>query len=249
MLDLLADRVAALTRPALVAVDGVDGVGKTVLADELAAVLARRGDRAVRVGIDGFHRPRRERYARGRSSPEGYFHDSFDLGSFRRCVVEPVRAGGGHVRTAAFDHRADAAVAGDEVDVDGAVVLVDGVFLQRDELRGVWDLAVFLRAPFEATYARMSARDGTPEDPEDPFNRRYLEGQRLYLRTCRPEERADVVLDVTDVAAPVVVSGLRVQPREFSRARSAARDVGHGRPREGDEVGRGEADVEAAPPA
>ncbi len=208
VLDLLADRVAALPRPALVAVDGVDGAGKTVLADDLAGVLVRRGDRVVRAGIDGFHRPRVERYARGRSSPEGYFHDSFDLDAFRRCVIEPARAAAGHVRTAAFDHRADAAVAGDEVDVSGAVVLVDGVFLQRDELHGVWDLAVYLRAPFEATYARMSARDGSPPHPDHPDNRRYLEGQRLYLRGCRPEERADVVLDVTDVRAPVVVSGL-----------------------------------------
>lgn len=208
VLDLLADRVAALSRPALVAVDGVDGAGKTVLADDLAAVLVRRGDRVVRTGIDGFHRPRRERYARGRSSPEGYFHDSFDLDAFRRCVVEPVRAGVGQVRTAAFDHRADVAVAGERVGVTGTLVLVDGVFLQRDELRGVWDLAVFLRAPFAATYARMSARDGSPPDPEHPDNRRYLEGQRLYLRGCRPEERADVVLDVTEVRAPVVVSGL-----------------------------------------
>ena len=208
VLDLLADRVAALPRPALVAVDGVDGAGKTVLADDLAAVLVRRGDRVVRVGIDGFHRPRAARYARGRSSPQGYFLDSFDLDAFRRSVVEPVRAGRGSVRTAVFDHRADAPVPGERADVAGVVVLVDGVFLQRDELRDAWDLTVFLRAPFEATYARMGARDGSPADPHHPDNRRYLEGQRLYLRTCRPEERADVVLDVTEVTAPVVVSGL-----------------------------------------
>lgn len=100
-------------------------------------------------------------------------------------------------------------MAGARVDAAGAVVLVDGIFLQRDELADAWDLTVFLRAPFEATYARMSARDGSPADPDHPANRRYLEGQRLYLRTCRPEERADVVLDVTDVGAPVVVCGLR----------------------------------------
>lgn len=209
MLDLLADRVAALPRPALVAVDGVDGVGKTVLADDLDAVLVARGTPVVRVSIDGFHRPRRERYARGRTSPEGFFLDSYDLEAFRRCVVEPVRAGNGQVRTAYFDHRSDQRVAGARVDAAGAVVLVDGIFLQRDELADAWDLTVFLRAPFEATYARMSARDGSPADPDHPANRRYLEGQRLYLRTCRPEERADVVLDVTDVGAPVVVCGLR----------------------------------------
>ena len=208
VLELLAARVGALPRPALVAVDGVDGAGKTTFADELAGVLAARGARVVRVGIDGFHRPRRERYARGRTSPQGYFLDSFDLDVFRRSVVEPVRSGSGPVRTAAFDHRTDAPVDGERVDAAGAVVLVDGVFLQRDELAGVWDLAVFLHAGFEASYARMSVRDGSPPDPEHPANRRYLEGQRLYLRACRPQERADVVIDVTDVRAPEVVAGL-----------------------------------------
>lgn len=208
VLGLVADRVLALPLPALVAVDGVDGAGKTVLADDLAVLLGARGARVVRVGIDGFHRARRERYARGRSSPEGYFHDSFDLDAFRRCVLEPVGRGVGEVRTAVFDHRSDRPAPGERHDVAGAVVLVDGVFLQREELVDAWGLAVFLRAGFDAAYARMGARDGSPADPADPANRRYLEGQRLYLRTCRPEERADVVLDVTDVRAPVVVSGL-----------------------------------------
>ena len=213
VLGLLAERIGALPRPALVAVDGVDGAGKTVLADDLAVVLRVRGVRVVRVGIDGFHRPRRERYARGRSSPEGYFLDSFDLDAFGRCVLEPVGRGAGEVRTAVFDHRSDRPVAGDRHEVAGSVVLVDGVFLQRDELADAWDLAVFLRTGFEASYARMSVRDGCPPDPADPSNRRYLEGQLLYLRTCRPEERADVVLDVTDVRAPVVVSDAKTVSR------------------------------------
>lgn len=207
VVDVLAARVSALPRPALVAVDGVDGAGKTHFADRLATVLRAAGTRVVRVSIDGFHRPRAERYRRGRLSPEGYFHDSFDLAAFRSCVLEPARTGG-LVRTAVFDHVADARVAGPAVPSAGAVVVVDGVFLQRDELAGAWDLAVFLRAPFHATFARMAVRDGCPADPDHPANRRYREGQELYLRTCAPEARADVVLDVTDVGAPVVVSGL-----------------------------------------
>lgn len=207
VLDALAARIAALPRPALVGIDGVDGVGKTTMADALAAVLRAAGTTVVRVTMDGFHNPRAVRYRRGRTSPLGYFHDSFDLEAFRTVVLEPARAGG-TIRTAVYDHVSDAPVAGELVPVAGAVVLVDGVFLQRDELEDAWDLAVFLRAPFTATYSRMARRDGSHPDPNHPANRRYLEGQELYLRSCRPETRADVVLDVTDVTAPVVVSGL-----------------------------------------
>lgn len=207
VVDVLAARVSALARPALVAVDGVDGAGKTSFADELAEVLRTAGTRVVRVSVDAFHRPRAERYRRGRSSPEGYFNDAFDLAALRAHVLEPGRAGG-LVRTAVFDHTVDAPVAGETVSAAGAVVLVDGVFLLRDELADVWDLAVFLHAPFEAAYRRLAARDGMPPDPDHPANRRYREGQELYLRTCTPAARAHVVLDTTDVLAPEVVSGL-----------------------------------------
>jgi uridine kinase len=48
----------------------------------------------------------------------------------------------------------------------------------------------------------MAARDGGPADPTDPANRRYVDGQRLYLAACAPRERATVVVDNTDLAAP-----------------------------------------------
>jgi hypothetical protein len=71
---------------ARVGVDGIDGAGKTTLADELAAALRARGRPARRVSADDFHRPPAERYRRGRASPEGYYHDSFDFAAVRAAV-------------------------------------------------------------------------------------------------------------------------------------------------------------------
>src|SRR5665647_1005821 len=67
----VAARVAALPddAPRLVGLEGVDGAGKTVFADELALILGGQGFRVVRVSIDGFHRPRVERHRRGRWKP------------------------------------------------------------------------------------------------------------------------------------------------------------------------------------
>src|SRR5687768_8892138 len=79
LLEALADRIAAVVRPhpLRVAIDGVDGVGKTTLANELVDPLRRRGRPVIRASIDGFHNPRSVRYRLGRSSPEGYYKDSF----------------------------------------------------------------------------------------------------------------------------------------------------------------------------
>jgi len=80
VLVAVADRVP---RPrgreaARVAVDGVDGAGKSVFGDELANLLVERGLTVIRASVDDFHRPRADRYRRGRTSPQGYWLDSFD---------------------------------------------------------------------------------------------------------------------------------------------------------------------------
>lgn len=42
-----------------------------------------------------------------------------------------------------------------------AVVIVEGMFLHRDELFAQWDLSVFLHVPFTISASRMAQRDGT----------------------------------------------------------------------------------------
>ena len=48
----------------------------------------------------------------------------------------------------------------------------------------------------------MAARDGVPDDPDHPDQRRYLDAQVIYRETCGPRERADVVVDNSDPARP-----------------------------------------------
>jgi len=86
------------------------------------------------------------------------------------------------------------------------VLLIDGLFLHRDELRDYWDLSIWLEVPFTVTAARMARRDGTSPDPDDPSMARYVGGQRLYLAECTPAHRANVVLDNTDPDLPTVLA-------------------------------------------
>jgi uridine kinase len=57
-----------------------------------------------------------------------------------------------------------------------SVLLIDGIFLHRDELISCWDLSVFLDVSFVISYMRMAARDGSNPDPDAPEHHRYLEG-------------------------------------------------------------------------
>ena len=209
-LAVLTERILALPGQGIarVAVTGVDGAGKTRLADELAGRLNAAGLAAIRVSLDGFHNPRSVRYARGRHSPEGYYRDSFDLVAFRTEVLAPLGPGGSRrYRSAVFDHRTDARLDSPVEDaLDPAVLIVDGVFLLRPELADDWDLSIFLDVPFDLAFERMALRDGVPADSTAGMYRRYREGQRLHFAECRPKARADLLVDYSDFDRPEIVA-------------------------------------------
>jgi uridine kinase len=91
---------------------------------------------------------------------------------------------------------------------DQASVLVfDGIFLHRPELRDIWDLSIFLDAPFEVTIPRGAGRGaawGSP-DIHAPVNWRYIEGQRQYLSENKPQTLATFVIDYSNLANPMIV--------------------------------------------
>ena len=165
-----------------VAVDGVDGSGKTSFADELAGALRVSGRDVVRVSADDWHQVRALRYARGRHSPEGFWLDSYDYGRLHTEVLEPLGPGGSRCfRRRGHDLESDVVLSGPvEAAPAGAVVVVDGLFLQRSELDRCFEFAIWLDVPFEETTRRMAVRDGTSPDPSAPSMTRYVEAQRTY---------------------------------------------------------------------
>ena len=184
---------------AIIAVDGLDGAGKTRFADALAEELGR-GSRAVfRASMDDFHRPRTERYARGRDSAEGFYRDSYNYTTFRRVLVEPFRLGSiGSFVLAAFDVARDAQIQPKWTTApDDALLIIDGIFLNRPELRGIWNYSIWLDVDPEIAAARMRERDGEPTNPS-----RYTGGQALYLDDSTPRAQATAIIDNNDFEHP-----------------------------------------------
>jgi uridine kinase len=210
LLQALSSRIADLElgRPVRLGIDGVDASGKTMLADELVAPLQALGRPVVRASIDGFHRPRSERYQLGRESPEGYYRDSFNLETLIAGLLAPLGPGGSRrIVRAVFDYRLDAAVDLPEESVERNSILVfDGVFLHRPELIQYWDATIYLDVPFDISVLRAAHRDGWPPEVDAVENRRYVEGQRVYLRECNPRALASIVIDNANLDAPVMTS-------------------------------------------
>jgi uridine kinase len=187
-----------------VAVDGPTAAGKTTFADELALAFAAAGrnPEVHRASVDDFLRSRADRYARGRDSAEGRWLDSYDYPLLRRVLLDPFAMGGSTgFELRAFDKDADRpftatwTTAGPD-----AVLTVDGSFLNRPELRPLWDAVIWLDADPDERERRVDARDGLT--PGSASAGRYTGAHELYLATA-PRDAATLWIDNTDPAAPV----------------------------------------------
>jgi uridine kinase len=140
----------------------------------------------------------------GANSPEGYFEDSNYAA--RDGSPRPLSPGGSGRYRAASDHVADMPVSAPEgVAAPASILVFDGIFLHRPELRKYWDVSVFLDVAFAVSVARCAQRDGTSPDVAAAANRRYVEGQKLYLLTCNPRAHASLTIDYNDLSAPFIV--------------------------------------------
>lgn len=206
VLAAVAARIDALPadRPVRVAIDGVTAAGKSTFANELVAYVRRP---VVRATADDFYRPSSERYARGHG-PEAYYYDTFDLPSLRSLLLDPLAPDGDRrYRSASFASYDDVAVdAPVHVAQEDAALVLDGVFLLRPELAGLWDLSVFLETDRAVALERGIARDAWWLNGAGParlrYEARYVPGETLYLRTAEPASRADIVIENTDPDRP-----------------------------------------------
>jgi uridine kinase len=208
MVGTLAGLVLAPGRSLRVAIDGRTASGKTTLADELAAAIVQAGRPVIRTSIDGFHRPRVERYARGRNSAEGYYRDARDLGAIRALLLDPLGPDGtGLYRTASFDLERDCAI--EQAPLRAApdsILIVDGTFLQRPELNDGWDVTVFVDTAEGIAEQRGVGRDaaklGGADATRELYAVRYRPAFAMYEQACRPASSADAVVDNNDLARP-----------------------------------------------
>lgn len=210
MLQELGELIASTGRPhpLRVAIDGVDAAGKTTFAEELGVIINGLGRPPIRASIDGFHRPKVERYRRGADSPEGYYLDSFNYDALVQELLTPLGPGGTRqIRTAIFDFRNDSPVSESPRTVPkDSILLFDGVFLLRPEINVHWDIRIFLEVDFQEILDRVVSRDrnhfGTAQEIRRRYLQRYIPGQQLYLEAVRPQEIADFVLHNDDLTDP-----------------------------------------------
>ena len=185
----------------IISVDGPTAAGKTTFSDDLADALRKKGHDVFRASIDDFLKPRADRYAQGRDSAKGRYEDAYDYSVFRRVLIEPFRMNGstGFV-TKAWDEHADRQVEPKWLSGPAdAILIVDGSYLGRPELRGLWNASIWLDADAGVRSERMVIRDGI--EPGSARAERYAGAYKLYEK-AKPRDAATIIVDNTDPDAP-----------------------------------------------
>lgn len=200
-----------LNHPVRVGIDGVDASGKTMLADDLVDSLQATNRSVIRVSSDDFHNPREVRYRQGRNSPQGFYDDSFNYNAIIANVLEPLGPKGDLTYSPVFfdlktDSEAHAPLRRARPD---AVLIFEGIFLHRPELKSHWDFSVFVHSDFDATIKRAEVRDlhlfKIPGKVREVYEKRYIPGQQIYLNNESPSSRANVIWNNNDIENPVLM--------------------------------------------
>ncbi len=221
----LAEYLQSLTflHPLRVGIDGVDAAGKTTLAGELAVVIKGAGREVIRASIDGFHNPEHIRRQQGDLSPKGFYQDSFNYAGAIEALLAPLGPGGNRQYiTALFNHRKNQSVQTPiQTAAEDAILLMDGIFLLRPELRPYWDVTLYLQVNFSNTIPRGVARDtglyGSPEKATTRYLKRYVPGQELYHADAHPLDTADIIIDNNNLEKPEILKfpNISVLKKEF----------------------------------
>jgi uridine kinase len=106
-------------------------------------------------------------------------------------VLEPL-AGGTPGRFQRYDWVRDELVEWHDVPA-GGIVIVEGNYAMRPELRDAYDLLIWVEAPYDVRLRRGLARDG--EAARDRWVGEWMPEEDRYVAAMRPADRADVLVD------------------------------------------------------
>ena len=188
----------------LVAISGIDGSGKSTIAQQVVERLQGRGLNAVSIGLDAWHHPPEKRFNKD-APAQHFYHHAFRFDELFHLLINPLR----HNRSAhitveltrlpendLYLHSYDL----DEVDV----IVLEGIFLFKNELRENYDLAFWVECSFETALRRAVLRNQEGLSEEEiirDYRTIYFPAQRLHFRRDDPKSMVSGIVENDQLAS------------------------------------------------
>ena len=178
-------------------VDGLGGSGKTTYALLLKNVLKNEGIHVEVLHIDDFIHPKEIRYDSSKLDWECYYNLQWRYDYLRMEILTPIQSGSMiNKDIELYDKQNDSYIGKHITLTTDSILMIEGVFLQRSELRSYFDYVIYIDANKESRLQRVIERDtyiGDEKSIIEKYEKRYFPAEDQYILEHNPKQKANYI--------------------------------------------------------
>ncbi|WP_405376759.1 AAA family ATPase [Pseudobutyrivibrio sp.] len=182
----------------IVGIDGLGGAGKSSISEEIYEELSGENIPIEVLHIDDFIHPKNIRYNDNYAEWECYYNLQWRYDYLLENVINPIKKNGKFTGLIELYDKNEDRYEKKSFDIkEGSVVLIEGIFLQREELSQIFDYMIYIDVPESERLKRVLKRDGyigTVDDIKEKYENRYFPAERHYVNMYSPSKLADYVV-------------------------------------------------------
>lgn len=175
----------------VIGIDGLSRSGKTTFAELLGNALKQRGREYSLFHLDEFITKKRERYHTGFEEWYEYYLRQWDVESLTTQLFQKASAASS-LTLSYYNEKRDKHETRKVHLPENGVIIIEGVFLQREEWLPYLDYVIYIDCSKEVRFSRESWR---AQMDRNKFIRRYWKAENFYLNEVNPRNCADKVIN------------------------------------------------------
>ncbi|MFA8300045.1 MAG: hypothetical protein ACEPOV_07780 [Hyphomicrobiales bacterium] len=186
------------TRSAIITIDGFGSSGKTTYSEKLKSYLQNNGYSVIIMHLDDFIHPTNIRYNNQYSEWECYYYLQWRFDYINHNIIETFRnKENKQLPVQLYDKRKDNYIT---ITINFShfnIMILEGNFIQREELFINPEFAIFINVPKEERLRRALERDnyiGEKNDIIEKYNNRYFPAEEYYEEKYKPMLLADRII-------------------------------------------------------
>ncbi|MGM9988197.1 MAG: kinase [Bacillaceae bacterium] len=174
----------------IVAIDGLSRSGKTTFTAALWETLHQKKIPHLVFHIDDYITTREKRYNTGHEQWFEYYSLQWDVHFLRDAFFQQLKYA--HQLTLPFYHNDSNTHHTQQITIpDTCLIIIEGVFLMREEWQNFFDYIVYIDCPREQRFLREKK---TTQQNIEKFKERYWKAEDYYLNEIQPIKHANLVL-------------------------------------------------------
>ena len=181
----------------IVGIDGLGGAGKSTISELLFNRFNEKYNITV-LHIDDFIHPKVIRYNSNFAEWECYYNLQWRYDYLLDQIIRPLQNGNDFSKKIELYDKVNDTYFLQQIDIPvGSIVIIEGIFLQREELQGVFDYVIYMDISEKTRLIRVLKRDvyiGNEQQIRYKYENRYFPAERFYVKNCNPAEKSDYII-------------------------------------------------------